>query len=357
MDILPSQKLRAFLCHAHCDKPFARSLNLLLHAFGVDPWLDEEQLKGGDDWELRIRTAVRTSHVVIVCLSPESINKAGFVQKEIRIALDVADEQPEGAIFLIPVKIKQCDIPERLRKLHCINFYEKKGWPELLDALTARANSLGIATPTDENLGEWSDLLGPETLVDTLASYGIEPKAIMIAEFLTLNLEQKFEISESRLETYLTAYPEDHHILHSYLDDLLETHEQYDQVIRIIDNKLRSVEAESREWASRLLHKRGLAKLRRWYKVTEERRNHADLRAAHGDLLLSLEYNPRICSSYLHLAMIYALQEDLKTADRYLLEALKASTDGSMTVKINGMRNLARESPEVFLLGMRRFYK
>ena len=50
--------------------------------------------------------------VVIVCLSDHSITKQGFVQKEIRFALDIADEHPPGRIFIIPVRLVDCDVPE-----------------------------------------------------------------------------------------------------------------------------------------------------------------------------------------------------------------------------------------------------
>ena len=40
--------------------------------------------------------------------------KSQYIQKEIKFALDVADEQPEGTIFLIPTKLEECDVPERL---------------------------------------------------------------------------------------------------------------------------------------------------------------------------------------------------------------------------------------------------
>jgi DNA polymerase sigma len=52
----------------------------------------------GEDWELMIRGAVRASDVVLVCLSRASVTICGFVQKEIKLALDVANEQPEGTV-------------------------------------------------------------------------------------------------------------------------------------------------------------------------------------------------------------------------------------------------------------------
>ncbi|MGH9765661.1 MAG: toll/interleukin-1 receptor domain-containing protein, partial [Blastocatellia bacterium] len=93
--------LRVFLCHAVGDKPAVRELYRKLSASGYQPWLDEEDLLPGQDWEREISIAVKTSDVVLVCLSRASITKQGFVQKEIKFALDVADRQPEGTIFVI----------------------------------------------------------------------------------------------------------------------------------------------------------------------------------------------------------------------------------------------------------------
>lgn len=61
-----------------------RILYNLLSTEGLDVWLDEERLAPGQDWELEIRKAVRNCHIAIVCLSPRSITKAGFVQREIK---------------------------------------------------------------------------------------------------------------------------------------------------------------------------------------------------------------------------------------------------------------------------------
>lgn len=80
----------------------ARFIRYLRRA-GVDPWLDEEKLLPGADWELEIRKAVRESAVVIVSLSRQ-FNQAGYRQKEVKLALDTADEKLEGDIFIIPAR-------------------------------------------------------------------------------------------------------------------------------------------------------------------------------------------------------------------------------------------------------------
>src|SRR6266699_5595951 len=109
--IKPSRQLRVFLCHSSDDKPAVRELHKRLAADGFAPWLDEEDLVAGQEWEKEIPRAVRESDVVVVCLSSAAVNKRGYVQKEISFALDVAEEQPEGSIFLIPAKLENCDVP------------------------------------------------------------------------------------------------------------------------------------------------------------------------------------------------------------------------------------------------------
>lgn len=138
--LIQKHHLRAFLCHSSGDKAAVRDLYDRLKADGFDPWLDEESLLPGQDWALEIPKAVRASHVVIVCLSKSSITKEGFVQKEIKYAMDVADEKPEGTIFIIPLRLEDCDAPERLGRWHRVDLFDKRGYEKLRLALIARAN-------------------------------------------------------------------------------------------------------------------------------------------------------------------------------------------------------------------------
>jgi formylglycine-generating enzyme required for sulfatase activity len=143
-----TRRLKIFLCHASGDKPAVRDLYHRLRALGFDPWLDEENLLPGQDWQLEIPQAVRSSDAVIVCLSTRAVTKRGYVQKEIRYALDVADEQPEGAIFLIPLRLEECEVPHRLRPWQRVDLFHEKGYKRLLRSLRTRAKRLGLPTHT-----------------------------------------------------------------------------------------------------------------------------------------------------------------------------------------------------------------
>jgi hypothetical protein len=143
------RKLRVFLCHASQDKPIIRELYQHLVAEDwIDPWLDEEQLLPGQDWNLEIEKAVETSDAVIVCVSSTSVAKEGYVQKELRRVLDIALEKLEGAIFVIPVRLDDCPLPRQLRDRQFLDYFpasqQAAAFDKLRRSLKIRKDSLGF---------------------------------------------------------------------------------------------------------------------------------------------------------------------------------------------------------------------
>ena len=97
---------RIFLCHATEDKPRVRKLYHQLKTAGYQPWLDKEDLLPGQKWWPTIKRIIsNTDNLVVVCLSDHSTTKRGVVQQEIKRALDVLDQMPEEAIYLIPARL------------------------------------------------------------------------------------------------------------------------------------------------------------------------------------------------------------------------------------------------------------
>jgi WD40 repeat protein len=142
--------LKVFLCHAHSDRNTVKALYTRLTKDGVDVWLDKENLLPGQDWELEISKAVREADVVVVCLSKQ-FNQAGFRQKEVKLALDTAMNQPEGEIFIIPARLDECDTLESLRKWHWVDLFEEDGYQILMRALRVRANKIGAILQVKKN--------------------------------------------------------------------------------------------------------------------------------------------------------------------------------------------------------------
>jgi hypothetical protein len=141
-----TRPLKVFLCHASVDKPKVRELYRYLRRRGVNPWFDEEHLIGGQDWQVEIPKALATSDAIIICLTKNSVDKEGYIQKEIKFALDKALEMPEGRIFLIPVKFEECEVPFTLSRYQWVDLTIEAGYSKMMKALKFRASQLERST-------------------------------------------------------------------------------------------------------------------------------------------------------------------------------------------------------------------
>jgi formylglycine-generating enzyme required for sulfatase activity len=146
---MTNRPLRVFLCHSSDDKPAVRDLYEKLTAYGIDAWLDEKKLLPGQQWKIEIPKAVREADAVIICLSKSFITKEGYVQREMKFALDIALEKPEGTIYLIPARLENCKVPDSLNNWHWANLFEAQGMDYLFKSLEVRANSLNLTLASE----------------------------------------------------------------------------------------------------------------------------------------------------------------------------------------------------------------
>lgn len=147
-----NRKLRVFLCHASEDKPAVRELYQKLAAESwIEPWLDEEDLLPGQDWNLEINKATREADAILICMSKTSVEKEGYLNKEIRRVLDISNEKLEGAIYIIPLRLDDCQPSfERLKQIHYADYFTPNAHERLLKSLRLRADSLEIETSESE---------------------------------------------------------------------------------------------------------------------------------------------------------------------------------------------------------------
>jgi len=136
--------LMVFLCHCSEDKPAVREVDRILKAAGFQPWLDEEDIRPARQWNNEIRESLRRSHAVVVCLSKTFTRKEGYVQKELRFAIDLADEKLDQSLFLIPIRLEDCELLPSLAKWQMIDWFQPAGREKLVRVLRERAKQVGI---------------------------------------------------------------------------------------------------------------------------------------------------------------------------------------------------------------------
>lgn len=136
-----------FLSHAPADAAIASRLYDRLRTDGFRPWMKDKDLIPGTLWRFEVKKAVESSEAVIVCVSSALITGIGFMHKETKYALDVADEKPEGTIFVIPLRLDDSKVPERLSHLSPVNYFEEDGYARLVQSLNTRWNQLKTDSP------------------------------------------------------------------------------------------------------------------------------------------------------------------------------------------------------------------
>ncbi len=197
---LLQRNLKVFLCHASQDKPIAHELYLKFIIEGwIEPWLDIKKLLPGQDWQVEIMHAVKTADNVIIFLSNKSINKDGFIQKELRLAKDIALEKSEGSIFLIPLRIDNCEVPQGLEKYHWVNYFggeQEQTYNKLIDSFKLRLEDIRRKEADAKKSGQQKHEDLPQTRIGRF-------------DILESNQRELFSIVETSFNNFLQLYTDE----------------------------------------------------------------------------------------------------------------------------------------------------
>ena len=113
-----------FISYAHEDQTIARRIYRDLKSEGHNAWIDCEDLLGGSNWKIEIQKVLRASKYALILLSKKSTTKRGYINKEIRAALDILEELPECDVFIIPCRLEKCEPGhQKLNDLQRIDFF------------------------------------------------------------------------------------------------------------------------------------------------------------------------------------------------------------------------------------------
>lgn len=125
-----------FICYASEDKEFADFLYKKLETAGLKPWLDKENLRGGDNWDQVIEETLENVDYVLVLQSKALAKKhEGYVIGEINSALDRQKKFRRGYRFIIPIKIDESPLLKELKDLQTVDLREKGNIDKLIDTI------------------------------------------------------------------------------------------------------------------------------------------------------------------------------------------------------------------------------
>ncbi len=147
----PTKKSRVFISYAKEDKASALRLYDDLVQHGAEPWLDERDLLPGQDWQREISRAIKNSDHFIALLSKHSVNKRGYVQKELRQAMAVLDQMPAGGIFIIPARLDNT-VPthDKLGEVHWVDLFPS--WEDGIGKIGLSMDILATSETTSQTV-------------------------------------------------------------------------------------------------------------------------------------------------------------------------------------------------------------
>jgi TolB-like protein/tetratricopeptide (TPR) repeat protein len=112
-----------FLSYASQDAQAARKICEALRAAGIEVWLDQSELRGGDAWDESIRDQIKACALFMPVISANAHARVeGYFRLEWKLAVDRSHRMAPKQPFLLPVVIDdtpQSDdaIPDRFREL------------------------------------------------------------------------------------------------------------------------------------------------------------------------------------------------------------------------------------------------
>ncbi len=113
---------------------------------GFSVWIDCRSLKPGQNWDFEIKRELDKATFVLAFVSNNSFDRRGYVQRELKVALDKLNEKLIDDIYLIPVLLDDdTPIPPQLRALQCIRASEPECNARIIDAINHQLQRVGIA--------------------------------------------------------------------------------------------------------------------------------------------------------------------------------------------------------------------
>jgi TolB-like protein/tetratricopeptide (TPR) repeat protein len=173
-----------FLSYASEDAEPARRIAQGLETAGIEAWLDQSELRGGDAWDQTIRRRIRDCALFMPVVSAHTEARLeGYFRREWKLAVDRTQDMAEGKPFLLPVVIDatselRAQVPEAFRAVQWTRLTGGEATP----AFIARIGGLlgaGIsssappaASPTStapQGGGDGRARLRPQLLLSVLA--------------------------------------------------------------------------------------------------------------------------------------------------------------------------------------------
>src|SRR5271163_1585557 len=95
-----------FLSYASQDAEAVLRICESLRAAGVEVWFDQNELRGGDSWDAKIRRQIRECALFMPVISARTQERhEGYFRREWKLGAERTHDMAAGVAFIVPVAV------------------------------------------------------------------------------------------------------------------------------------------------------------------------------------------------------------------------------------------------------------
>src|SRR3954471_10120791 len=150
-----------FLSYAREDAAAARRIAEALRGFGVEVWFDQNELRGGDAWDAKLRGQIRACTLFMPVISATTqARHEGYFRREWKLAVERTHDMAASRAFLVPVVIDdtaeaRAEVPDEFMRVQWTRLVHGEPSPEFVQQvkrlLDGKSNS---SVPSVRELGK-----------------------------------------------------------------------------------------------------------------------------------------------------------------------------------------------------------
>jgi TolB-like protein/tetratricopeptide (TPR) repeat protein len=143
-----------FLSYASQDAAAAQRICAALRAAGIEVWLDQSELRGGDAWDRQIRERIHDCRLFMALISANTeARDEGYFRREWKLAADRTHDMAETRAFLLPVAIdatpeRGASVPDKFHEVQWTRLAGGETPPEFVARVRRLVSPEAPLTPT-----------------------------------------------------------------------------------------------------------------------------------------------------------------------------------------------------------------
>lgn len=137
---------KIFISYTHEDIGMAKRIYHDLKKYGIDVWIDYENISPGQHWKMAIEDALKQSHFCLALLSSSATTEKGLLHNELKQVFETLEQHAATNIDLITIRLDECEHSLKTSDVYFIDLFPesqyRNGLKKILQIVSPKSFSL-----------------------------------------------------------------------------------------------------------------------------------------------------------------------------------------------------------------------